>query len=100
MAVQRALNDRKLILDLRVERDQLLSDKEALYIQFSNQRAFSNGQHEQITALQEQVEELRQTAEFLSIKFQQVQFDSVNSPTESTSSTQAPDTTALSPSSE
>jgi len=51
-------NDRQMMLDLRVQRDKLLSDKEALTIQYTNSQQFTNTQHEQITALQNQVEEL------------------------------------------
>lgn len=72
-------NDRQMLLDLRVQRDQLLSDKEALTIQYANSQLFTNSQHEQITALQDQVEELRQTTLFLMSKMESLEYEkSVN----------------------
>merc|ERR1712178_85783 len=72
-------NDRQMLLDLRVQRDQLLSDKEALTIQYANSELFTNSQHEQITALQDQVEELRQTTLFLMSKMESLEYEkSVN----------------------
>jgi hypothetical protein len=71
-------NDRQMLLDLRIQRDQLLTDKEALAIQYSNSQQFSNSEHEQITALQNQVEELRQTALYLMDEMQRHEYEKVN----------------------
>lgn len=71
-------NDRQMLLDLRVQRDQLLTDKEALAIQYSNSQQYSNSEHEQITALQNQVEELRQTAMYLMDEMQQHEYEKLN----------------------
>ena len=71
-------NDRQMMLNLRVERDKLLSDNAALTLQYTNSQQFTNAQHEQITALQNQVEELRQFATELDNRMKCNEFEKTN----------------------
>merc|ERR1711884_328778 len=71
-------NDRQMMLNLRVERDKLLSDNAALTLQYTNSQQFTNAQHEQITALQNQVEELLQFATELDNRMKCNEFEKTN----------------------